>query len=746
MKSFLYKIIVLIQIFSASAYADVIKQIDISGNNRISDITIIDIIDFKKSKNYSNSDLNNFQKKLFETNFFRNVKLTLNDGILKINVTENPLIEFFIIRGAINKDREDLIYEKVSLGQNKIFSQSSLNQDIEVIKKIYNDAGYFNTIIIPEISKLSNGNLNIALNINRDEQFKIKRIFFIGDKHFKSSTLSDVVSSSIHGWWKFLSSSSTVNMGRIEFDKQLLKNFYLNEGFYDIQILSSDIKIEEKNTASITFSINSGQKYKFSKFELIDNENNLNKQDIYTISKLIANELEGNFSNKKIDNLRQKIYTYLNLRKIEFVKFNILQEKLEKNLITTKIIIKKTERNFVNQINIKGNSITEEEVIRRELFFAEGDTFSRYKLKKTEDNLKYTGIFKEVKTNVKYLNNESVDIEVEVEEQPTGSISAGVGVGSTGASVSSGLSEKNLFGKGISIDSNLTIGTESLKGNILTTIPDFINTDNDFLYNIYSTSTDFENAGYESSVFGNSVAFKYDLFEDITFKPGVAADLDSIDTSSATSNLYRSRDGDYLTFQTFYNLETDKRDKRFRTTKGYRINFGQNLALPGSDIPYIENSIMGSYYYPINQDYILNLESGFNSINAFSNKKDVKLSDRKFLSNRNLRGFENYGVGPKDGEDHIGGNYSAYASIASTLPNPLPEKWNADSIIFFDAGNVWGVDYDTSKDSDKIRSSVGLGLDWISPLGPLSFIFAHSLSSAESDLEEKFSFQIGSSF
>jgi len=732
-------------IISSNVYANVVSKIDISGNDRISENTIIDIIDFKKNNNYSNSDLNNFQKKLFETNFFSNVKLKLEDDVLKIVVIENPLIEFFIIQGVINKTRENLIYEKVLLGQNKIFSQSLLNQDIEIIKKIFNDAGYFNTSVFPEISKLPNGNVNLVLSVNREEQYKIKRIFFIGDKYFKSSTLLDVVSSSEHGWWKFLSSSSTVNVNRIEFDKQLLKNFYLNEGFYDIQILSSDISFEEKNKASITFSIDSGKKYNFSEFALIDSEKNLNKQDFDTINEFIASELDGNFSNKKINNLRQKIYTYLNLKKIEFVKFNILPKKTENNLITTNIIIEKTERNFVNNIYLKGNSITEEEVIRRELTFSEGDAFSRYKLDKSEDNLKASGIFKEVKTNIKNLNNESIDIEVEVEEQPTGSISAGVGVGTSGASVSSGISEKNLFGKGININSNITLGTESIKGNILTSIPDFNNTDNDLLFDFYITSTDFENAGYESTVVGNSVAIRYDLFEDITFKPGIGIDRDSIDTSSATSDLYRSRDGDYLTFQTFYNLETDKRDKRFQTTKGYKVNFGQNLAVPGSDISYIENNISGSFYHPLNKDYILSLKSGFSSINAFDDK-DVKLSDRKFLSSRNLRGFENYGIGPKDGKDYIGGNYSAYSSIASTIPNPLPDKWNANSIVFLDAGNVWGVDYDSSKDSDKIRSSAGLGLDWISPIGPLSFVFAQTLSSADGDQEESFSFQIGSSF
>jgi len=745
MKFFIYKIIIFLVIFSSSVHGDVINKLDIFGNDRISNSTIIDIIDFKKSKNYSNDDLNKFQKKLFETNFFSNVILDLKNDILQITVTENPLLEFFLIRGVANKTREDFFYENVSLGQNKIFTQSLLNQDIELIKKNYYDVGYFNVTVFPEISKLSNGNLNVVLNVDRGNKYKIKRIFFIGDKYFKSSTLLDVVSLSEHGWWKFMSSSTTANTNRIEIDKQLLKEFYLNQGFYDVQILSSDISFDEKNKASITYSISSGPKYQFSTFEIIDNENNLSKEDLGTINKYILAEITGNFSNKKINNLRQKIFTYFNLRKIEFVKFNIFPKKLENNLIAIELLISKTVRNFVNQINVKGNSITEEEVIRRELVFSEGDTFSRYKLDKSEDNLKSIGIFKDVKINTKNLNKETLDIEVKVEEQPTGSISAGVGVGTEGATFSTGIAERNLFGKGINVNSNIILGTESLKGNITTEIPDFNNTNNNLIYEIYARSTDFENAGYESSVIGNSIAVKYDLYEDITFKPGVGVDLDTIDTNDTASNLYKKREGDYITFQTFYNLETDKRDRRFQTTKGYRVNFGQRLALPGSDIPYFENKISGIYYYPFNKDYILSVKSGLDTINAFNNK-DVKLSDRKFLSSRNLRGFESYGIGPKDGQDHIGGNYSAYSSIASTIPNPLPDKWNANSIVFLDAGNVWGVDYDSSKDSNKIRSSAGLGLDWISPLGPLSFVFAQTLSSVDGDLEESFSFQIGSSF
>ena len=745
MRFLLNKIIILVFIFSVNTQAQIISKVEIFGNSRISDNTIIDIIDFKKSKNYLNSDLNNFQKKLFESNFFKNVSINLKNNILEINVTENPLIEYFIIQGVLNKEREDIIYEKVSLGQNKIFSEFFLQQDIETIKQIYKDAGYFNTNVIPKISKLPNGNLNVIVNIDRNKKYKIERIFFIGNKYFKSSALLDVVSSSEHGWWKILSSSSTLDPNRLEFDKRLLKNFYLERGFYDVQILSSDINFFDNSTASLTYSINSGQKYNFSEFEIIDSEKNLKKKDLENIYTILAKELKGIFSIKKISNVRDKITAYLNLNKIQFVKINILQKKLKGNNISIKIIFEKTKLNYVNKINIEGNSITEEKVIRREFVFSEGDAFTGYKLDRSKDNLLSSGIFKDVKINIKELENEMVDVFVEVEEQPTGAVSAGLGIGTSGSSIGTSISEKNLFGKGINLNSSINLGTESIKGNISASIPDFNNTDNTLFYNIYAKATDFENASYESTVVGNSASIGYDLFEDITFAPGLGIERDKVDTNSSASELYQSREGTYLTFQTFYNLQTDKRDSRYQTTKGYRANFGQTFAIPGSDIPYVENNISGAYYHPLNDDYILSFKSGFQSINAF-NDKDVKLSDRKFLSSRNLRGFENYGIGPKDGKDHIGGNYSAYSSIASTIPNPIPDKWNANSIVFLDAGNVWGVDYDSTKDNDKIRSSAGLGLDWISPLGPLSFIFAQTLSSADGDLEESFSFQLGSSF
>jgi len=689
--------------------------------------------------------LNKFQKKLFNTNYFSNVSIKISKNKINIEVEENPIIDFFFIDGVINKKREDFLYENLALGQNKIFSDALLKKDIEKIKDIYQDGGYFDVVVDTDISKISGNALNVVINIKRKNKYKINRIYFIGDKKFKSSTLSDVISSTEDGWWKFIGSSSLVNKKQIEFDKKLLKNFYLNSGYYDVQISSSDVNFIGANQADVIFSINSGNKYYFSKFEILDNDKNLNTKNIKELNKLVSKKLKGTFSKKKLDDINNILNEYLRNKKIEFVTFFNKINKISGDKLDVEFKFVKKPRKFVNLINISGNTITEENVIRRNLLLSEGDSFLDYKVAKSIDKVKSLRIFKNVKFETVNLGDEKIDLNITVEEQPTGSVSAGVGVGSSGSTISSSIVEKNLFGKGVIIDSNVSIGTEKISGNVGFSIPDFMNSDNIFNYNIFALSTDYTNSGYESKKIGNVLSTGFNVYENVSLKTGFAIDLDSIDTNPSASNLYKSREGDYLTYKGFYNIVNDRRNSGFQPTKGYRLGFGQGLAMPGSDITYLENNINGAVYHSISNDYVVSLKSGLNTINSLDNN-DIKLSDRKFLRQTKLRGFENYGVGPKDGSDHIGGNYSAYASLSTTIPNPIPDSWNAKSILFLDTGNVWGVDFNDSIDSNKLRSSAGISLEWVSPLGPLSITLSENISKADGDLEESFSFQIGSNF
>ncbi len=295
----IFKFFIIFLIFFSKVYANENYNYKILGNKRISDQTIISIIDLKKNKKYDVEDLNNFQKKLYNTNYFSKVSLKIIKNTIQILVEENPIIDFFYLNGVVNNKREEFFYENLSLGQNKIFSEALLKKDIEKIKDNYLDAGFFDVEVNTNISKISGNALNVVINIDRKEKYKINRIFFIGNKKYKSSTLSDVVSSTEDGWWKFLSSSSLVNKKRINFDKNLLKRFYLNNGYYDVQITSSDINFIGNNLANLTFSINSGQKYFFSKSVINDNAKNLNEENIKDLNKIISKKLKGTFSQKK---------------------------------------------------------------------------------------------------------------------------------------------------------------------------------------------------------------------------------------------------------------------------------------------------------------------------------------------------------------------------------------------------------------------------------------------------------------
>tara|TARA_A100001015_G_scaffold44065_1_gene48409 strand:+ start:6755 stop:8992 length:2238 start_codon:yes stop_codon:yes gene_type:complete len=745
MKKFIIKILLISSLLSSISYSEVINKIEINGNSRIKNETILGLANIKLNKNYTAGQINNFQKKLYESNFFKLVNFEFKNNVLFINVSENPIIDFYYINGVKSKIREDFFYNSLNLGPNKIFSEYFLKTDIEKIKNNYLEGGYLDVKILPEISQISGNALNVVINIIEGKNYKVRRVYFSGNTFFSPSTLLDVISTSEHSWWKFLSSVTNYNQNRIVFDKSLLKNFYLDNGFYDVQIISADTNFIKNKGVDLTFSINSGNKYNFSNFKIFDKNNNLRKKDIFNIKKIIEKDLKNTYSRSTLIRIQNKIINYLNLNNIEFVDLNISANKQKKNKIDITFDFYKTDRLFVNLINIKGNSITEEAVIRNNLSFSEGDTFTRKKLDDSLKKLRNTGIFSDNKITSKKIENELVDIEVNVEEQPTGSISAGLGVGSAESSIGGELKEKNLFGKGIVSNANVRFGTQKISGSINAIIPDYNNTGNKVGVSLFALSTEFDNAGYESKKIGTSAFTEYNLFEDISLNYGLGFDLDKISTNENASSLYKSRAGNYITYKTFYNIDNDKRDRNFKPTSGYKTGFGQSLAVPGSDISYLSNNVYSNFYHQIKKGYVFNVKAGLNTINSIGDD-DIKLSDRNFLSSKKLRGFESYGIGPVDGKDHIGGNYSFYSTIGSTFPNPLPEKWNADSIVFIDAGNVWGVDFDSSKDSNKLRSSVGIGLDWTSPLGPLSFTYAEVLSSASTDKEESFSFQIGSSF
>jgi len=738
-------IVIFFLILTNISFAE-IKKVNISGNSRVNSSTIESLID-KKISNVDSIYINTLTKKIYDTDFFADVKISFNQDILTINVTENPIINFFYINGVKDSDL-DQINKIINLKENNIFSSSKLKKDIEATREFLNAAGFYQALIIPEVIKIDNNQVNLIINIDKKEISKIKNIYFIGNKVFSNSQLIDVITSSEDGWWKFFSTSS-LSEQRIEYDKQLLKDFYKSKSFYDVQIESAFAGIDKDNNFILTFSINSGKKYKFGDYDLKVSGIPLKESDIIEIkdisTKLLKNEF---YSPLTINKLNKQVTNLLESKRYGNFEINIQDTKAVDDRINIIVQLNEGQKLLINKINIQGNTITEEKVIRDNLTISEGDQLSSSKIKKSVDNIKSKQLFSKVDYKVEDSDKKNFkDLNLFVKEQPTGSITAGVGYGTNGGLFEASVNERNFLGQGINLNFTGRLSSEAIRGDLSYLSPNFNNSNKELAVSLFSDLDDYKNSGYQNKRVGTRFATKYEIYEDIFFRPNLGAQFDKLEVTGNASNLLRSREGNFITTSFGYNFLNDHRDSKFNPTAGSLIYFDQNIATFFSDIPTVQTGVGATFYQELFSDkFIGSAKARLANVTAFNNK-DVKLSDRIFASPSDLRGFELRGIGPVDSGDHIGGNNLATLSLKSTFPNPMPENLRATTFLFLDMGNVWGADYSNLiSDSSKLRASTGIALDLMSPVGPLSFTYSIPLSKASTDKEQNFIFNIGSSF
>ena len=738
-------IIIFFIIFTNVTFAE-IKKINIVGNARVSSATIESLVD-KKIINIDTIYINNLTKKIYDTDFFSDVKISFNQDVLTINVSENPIVNFFYINGVKDSDL-DQVNKIITLKENSIFSSSKLKKDIEATREFLNASGYYQASITPEVIKIDNNQINLIINIDKKEISKIKNIYFIGNKYFSNSQLLDVITSTEDGWWKIFSSSA-LSEQRIEYDKQLLKDFYKSKSFYDAQIESAFASIDKNNKFTLTYSINSGKKYKFGDYDIKVSGLVLKEEDINEV-KNISNKLLKNefYSPLTINKINKQITDFLETKRYGNFEINIQDLKAADDKINIIVQLNEGQKSIVNKINIKGNTITEEKVIRDNLIISEGDQLNSSKVKKSIDNVKSKQLFSKVDYKIEDSEKKNFkDLNLFVKEQPTGSISAGVGYGSNGGLFEASINERNFLGQGINLNFTGRLSSDEIKGELSYVDPNYLNSNKELAASLFSVVDDYENSGHQNKSAGTRFATKYEIYEDIFFRPNLGVQFDRLEVTGNASSLLRSRQGDFTTTSLGYNFIYDQRDSKFNPTSGSIIYFDQNIATFFSDIPTIQTGVGATFYKELLSDkFIGSAKAKLANVVAF-NDKDVKLSDRIFSSTSDLRGFEQRGVGPVDSGDHIGGNNLATLSLKSTFPNPIPENLRATTFLFLDMGNVWGADYSSLiSDSSKLRTSTGIALDLVSPIGPLSFTYSIPLSKATTDKEQNFLFNIGSSF
>lgn len=749
------KILSLILVFSflifsnSIAYSVSKDNIKITGNSRISTQTIIDYLNTENNTKSLNSQiLNNFQKSLIGTGFFSDVKIKFEKNILYVDVQENPFIKFFYVDGVSESENEDLI-KLFSNKKNSFFTESKLKIDSNNIIEFFQKRGFYNVDFKVDIAKLDQNSINLIYNIKKNKVSKINDIKFIGNKNFSNSDLFSVINSSRDGWWKFLSSTTKVNIDRLNYDISLLKKYYINRGYYDFEILTAYYEKINDYKSSLLFSLYEGEKYNFGEFKILNSSDVITKDTVNEVKIISKNYLDSTYSKKKIGKLKNKIDDLLYYKNILNTNYRIIEKK-NKNKIDLFATFAKIKNTLVIQnINIVGNDITNDKVVRRNLLYQEGDIYNEKKNSKSLSKLKSLGIFENVtiEKNINSSNN-TVNVKISVIESPTGEISAGAGAGSNGALITGGIKERNFLGNGNSLSSSLNLATEKVEGNISFTNNDFRQSGQSLTSSLFATKFDFtDSSGYENSIYGTKVRSRYEIYEDLFFGPGGSLEFTSFNAQSTASETIKKRDGDYWSSKILYTLSNDKRNSSFNPTEGYEFGIGQTLSALVSDVPSIESSFFGSYYQEIAPKFNSSIKYRVRAINSLTDK-DILINDRLHLTDSYLRGFKSRGVGPIDGDDHVGGNYSVNSSAATTIPSFIPETWNIATGVFMDAANVWGIDYDKDglDDSNSIRMSVGLGINWISPLGPLSVSYATPIMKESTDDVREFSFNLGTVF
>ena len=728
------------------ANSEILEKIEVSGNERVNSETIKLFANIKPGDDLSDDNLNKILKNLYDTGFFKDINIQFLNNTLILNVVENPIITNINISGINNKNFESSLKDQIQIKEGNSFNKFLINIEENRISNILKKSGFYLSTVETFVKEKEDNSIDLTFEINLGNKSYINKISFIGDKKFKSNTLRNVIVSEESKFWKFLSNKKFLDKERINLDKRLLINFYKNNGYYEANINSETIEYDKQNGFHLIFDITSGEKFYFDDFK-INYPDNYDVNYFDKINNNLNDYSDKLYSFKIIEKMIKTIENIASTENYEFINVDIDERVTSDNKIAITLNINESDKFYVNRINISGNNVTIEDVIRNELSIDEGDPLNNILFQKSISKLRALNIFKNVNTEIADTNDPVLkDININIEEKPTGEITLGAGIGTSGASTIFGVKENNFLGRGIKLNTDVTLSKETIKGQFNVINTNYKNSDRDLIFGLQSLETDrLKNFGYKTNKTGLLVGTNFEYLNDLYFAPQLSLSDEKIETSSDASNLLKKQEGSYLDLNALYSFTFDKRDQAFQPKSGFVSQFSQRLPVNYGDNQTIINTYEFTNFYEYLDNKVFKWSIYTGAANTLGDK-DVRISDRLNIPSSKLRGFESGKVGPIDNGDYVGGNYVTTLNLSNEIPI-FDNLDNMSFSTFYDAANVWGVDYNSSlSDNSKIRSSVGISANWYTPVGPLNFSFAQPITKASSDKTEGFRFNLGTSF
>ena len=742
----------------AHAQSNIINDIQIIGNKRIETATIESFLKLKKGEESTDNNISSSLSSVYATGLFANVTIDNNDGIIIVKVIENPIVSEVGFEGNKRISNEDLEKE-VNLSKRSVYTKSALQKDVKRILNLYQKSGRFSASVVPKVIQLSQNRINIVYEIDEGKKSKINRISFVGNDVYNDNKLKRIISTKESVWYRFFSSDDTYDADRIAFDQELLRRFYISRGYADFRVLDASAELTpERDSFLITFTVDEGQIYDFGKINVESKIEDISIDQLY--NQILTKESEM-FNSQLVDNTKENIIKELGNLGYAFVKVNAAyKQDKETAKIGINYIIQEGPRVYVEKININGNVRTLDEVVRREFRIAEGDPYDAEKIKRSKRRINNLGFFGKADFNEeKGSGEDKVVIDVDVEEKSTGELTFGAGFSTTdGALGDVSITERNLLGKGQYLKLKFTLASVRQEIDLSFTEPYFMDKDIKAGFDLFkikrTSQTSRTNRTYDDDVLGGQVRMTYALTEYInhTLRYSLRSD-DITNVNARASTFIKLQEGKNTTSLVGHKISWDKRDNIRTPTEGFFISLNQDLSGFGGDTKFLRNELNSAYYLTaLNKDNVVKFSAKGGYIFGYGDK-DVRVNDRFFIGGNEIRGFKNDGIGPRDSvfNDPLGGNTYFATSVEMTFPLGLPEELGISGAVFTDLGTLFDNDDNEALgnpifDDSSLRGSIGVGLAWRSPLGPIRIDFSHPYAKESYDRTEQIKFNFGTRF
>lgn len=728
-----------------------VRDVEVSGLQRVEPETVMSYLNLPKNTSVSQENIDASLKQLYATGLFADVVIDAdNDGILKVRVVENPIINKRVFDGN-DKIDDQLLESEVQLNAGSTYSVAKVQEDVRRIMEIYKRSGRYATVVEPKIIKRDQNRVDLVFEINEGPTAAINKVSFVGNTHYSDDDLQSEIMSKESRWYRIFGSSENYDPEKTNYDKELLRRFYLKRGYADFRVISAVAELSpDKKSFVLTYVLDEGRRYKVKNIVINSAIKEVNVEPLY---QEVSFE-DGDWYNA--DAVEKSVYAITEELGKQGFAFVDVNPDLAKNPATGEITvtfdIDEGQRIFVDKINITGNTRTEDKVIRREFRIDEGDAFNAAKIRASRrnvENLNYFGKV-DIQTEPSAEDENKANINVNVEEKSTGAFNVGVGYSTVnGALFRAGVTENNFQGKGQKLSADVAVSQRTSEYDLSFTEPYFMGRRLSAGVDLFRTEEDYQDEGsYDSESTGGRLRTGWNYTDDFAQYLRYTLRQDKISNVDKDASIYiKEEEGDYINSSIGQTMVYDKRDSSINPKEGYYLSFGNDIAGLGGDEKYLKFDGKAYKYYTVADYYTFKFFINGGYIAGYGGK-DVRLSNRYYLGGSTLRGFEFAGIGARDKytKDALGGNWMLYTGAEMSFPIGLDEV-GVRGRTFVDVGMLGkpdNIDKDLVEYSDSPRVAAGFGFQWQSPMGQIDVDLAFPIVKEDYDETEVFRLNFGS--